>query len=287
MKRLTAILITALCLLTVGCADREEEQMDGDSMVQSYVQISQDEAKKMMAREDGHLIVDVRRQDEYDAGHIPGAICVPLESIGTERPSRLEDPAQILLLYCRSGRRSKEAAQKLAELGYTRVYEFGGILDWTGEVVTETVPEDPAPEAEQPEPVEDPAVVPASLPVLVIEANGHTFYAALEDNSSAEALVEKLGDGSLELSLHDYGNFEKVGLLPWSLPRNDSTITTSPGDVILYQGNEITVYYDENTWSFTRMAKIDGATREDLLDAFGPGEVTVTLWVEWRKESGD
>lgn len=284
MKRLMVILLSALCFLTAGCAGDEDKQGEKEPVVQSYVQISQDEAKKMMAREDGHLIVDVRRQDEYDAGHIPGAVCVPLESIGTERPSRLVDPDQILLLYCRSGRRSKEAAQKLAQLGYTRVYEFGGILDWTGEVVTETVSEDSTPETELSEPVEealDEAVF--SLPVLVIEANGHTFYALLEDNSSAEALVEKLGDGSLELNLHDYGNFEKVGPLPWSLPRNDSTITTSPGDVILYQGKEITVYYDENTWSFTRLAKIDGATREDLLDAFGPGEITVTLRVEWRE----
>ena len=100
-----------------------------------YHQIPQEEAKQMMARDDGHIIVDVRRQDEYDAGHIPGAILVPNESIGEEQPEQLPDKDQIILIYCRSGRRSKEASQKLADMGYTRIYEFGGIIDWTGDVV--------------------------------------------------------------------------------------------------------------------------------------------------------
>ena len=109
--------------------------MDGEDMVRSYTQISQEEAKEMMAKEDGHIVVDVRRQDEYDAGHIPGAILIPNESISTEPPAELPDLDQIIMIYCRSGRRSKEAAQKLADMGYTKIYEFGGILDWTGEVV--------------------------------------------------------------------------------------------------------------------------------------------------------
>ncbi len=110
---------------------------DGPGMVNSYTQISQDEAKEMMKLDDGHIIVDVRRQDEYDIGHIPGAILIPNESIGTERPEELPDLDQIILIYCRSGRRSKEAAQKLFDMGYMHIYEFGGIIDWTGEIVTE------------------------------------------------------------------------------------------------------------------------------------------------------
>ena len=98
-----------------------------------YKQISQDEAKEMMARDDGHIIVDVRRQDEYDAGHIPGAILIPNESIEKERPKELPDLDQIILVYCRSGRRSKEASEKLAKMGYTNIYEFGGIITWPGE----------------------------------------------------------------------------------------------------------------------------------------------------------
>ena len=133
MKRCSVLLL--VMLLMTGCA--MGQGMDGDGMERSYTQISQDEAREMMARDDGHVIVDVRRQDEYDAGHIPGAILVPNESIGTEPPEALPDLNQILLVYCRSGRRSKEAAQKLFDIGYTNVYEFGGITDWTGDVVTE------------------------------------------------------------------------------------------------------------------------------------------------------
>ena len=131
------IIMTVIILLVLtGCV----QKLDGDGMVRSYTQISQDEAKEMMARDDGHVIVDVRRQDEYDAGHIPGAILIPNESIGTERPEELPDPDQIILIYCRSGNRSKKAAQKLFDMGYTNIYEFGGIIDWTGEVVTDQTP---------------------------------------------------------------------------------------------------------------------------------------------------
>ncbi|MBR6102987.1 MAG: rhodanese-like domain-containing protein [Ruminococcus sp.] len=103
----------------------------------AYRQISQDEAKEMMSSGEGYIILDVRRQDEFDAGHIPGAICVPNETIESEPPAELPDRAQVILVYCRSGRRSKEAAQKLADMGYTSIYEFGGINSWTGDVVTE------------------------------------------------------------------------------------------------------------------------------------------------------
>ena len=127
----------------------------------------------------------------------------------------------------------------------------------------------------------DPAV--ESVPTLAIEVGDKLFYAALEDNSSAEALVEKLSEGPVSLDLHDYGNFEKVGPLPWELPRNDENITTTPGDIILYQGSQITIYYDENTWSFTRLARIEGETRESLLEALGSSDTTVTLWIEWSE----
>ncbi|MBQ1502347.1 MAG: hypothetical protein IIZ45_07035 [Firmicutes bacterium] len=121
------------------------------------------------------------------------------------------------------------------------------------------------------------------VPTLVIEANGRVFYASPEDNPSAEAFIENLSHGEIELELHDYGNFEKVGDLPWELPRNDETITTVPGDVILYQGDQITIYYDENTWDFTRLARIEDVSREELLEAFGVGDVTVRFWVEWSE----
>ncbi|HBI64590.1 MAG TPA: hypothetical protein DDX51_05685 [Clostridiales bacterium] len=113
--------------------------------------------------------------------------------------------------------------------------------------------------------------------MLKIEVNGHILYAAFEDNSSAAALKEKLKDGAVTLELHDYGSFEKVGELPWKLPKNDTQITTQAGDVILYQGDQITIYYDVNSWNFTRMAKIQDITQDELKQILGDGNVTVVL----------
>ena len=137
-KRIAALILLLTAMLALaGCS--KGEIMDGPDMVRNpeYIQIDQETAKEMMTKDDSHIIVDVRRQDEYDAGHIPGAICIPNESIETEPPEELSDFEQVILVYCRSGRRSKEAAQKLADMGYWNVYEFGGIIDWTGDVVTE------------------------------------------------------------------------------------------------------------------------------------------------------
>ncbi len=121
-----------------GCG-KPFHKIDGDGMVYKpfYAEISQDLAKNMMQDDDGHVIVDVRRADEYEKGHIPGAILIPNESITDTPPKELPDKYQIILLYCRTGRRSKEAAQKLVDMGYRNVYEFGGIEDWTGEIVTD------------------------------------------------------------------------------------------------------------------------------------------------------
>ena len=110
-----------------------------------------------------------------------------------------------------------------------------------------------------------------------IQVNDVVFQAIFADNSSALAFKEQLSQGDLTLDMHDYGSFEKVGTLNESLPRNDESITTTPGDVILYQGNSITIYYDVNTWTFTRLGKIQDVTRETLLDALGSGSVTVTF----------
>lgn len=136
MKKLITILMIALFL--TGCASTEppaQQASDTAGMTKlSYLQIDQETAKQMMEAEYDHVIVDVRRQDEYDAGHIPGAILIPNESITTERPEELPDLNQVILIYCRSGNRSKQAAQKLANMGYVNLYEFGGIIDWTGEI---------------------------------------------------------------------------------------------------------------------------------------------------------
>ena len=123
------MLVLAVVMMLSGCA------LANSSTSASYKQITQEEAKEMMKKDDGHIIIDVRRQDEYDEGHIPGAVLIPNESITDKQPEALPKLDQIILVYCRSGRRSKEASQKLADIGYTNVYEFGGINTWTGEIV--------------------------------------------------------------------------------------------------------------------------------------------------------
>ena len=130
------LIVIALGVWLSGCTRNKKGQiMDGDGMMNSYRQITQEEAKEMMKKDDGHIIIDVRRQDEFDEGHIPGAVLIPNESITDKQPEELPKLDQIILVYCRSGRRSKEASQKLADIGYTHVYEFGGINTWTGEIV--------------------------------------------------------------------------------------------------------------------------------------------------------
>ena len=102
---------------------------------QDYRQITMDEAVAMMESETGYIILDVRTVSEYESGHIPGAICIPNETIGTAEIPELPDKDQLILVYCRSGNRSKQASTKLAALGYTNIVEFGGIYPWPGKVI--------------------------------------------------------------------------------------------------------------------------------------------------------
>ncbi|MCR5733110.1 MAG: rhodanese-like domain-containing protein [Lachnospiraceae bacterium] len=106
----------------------------GDSKQAEYTSISMEEAKKVFETPGDYIILDVRRADEYAKGHIPGAINVANEDIGAERPAELPDLNRVIFVYCRSGMRAKEASAKLAALGYTDIYEFGGIKNWDGEI---------------------------------------------------------------------------------------------------------------------------------------------------------
>ena len=128
MKKLLPILLSAL--MFTGCAGTSNNQTN------TYRQITMDEAVTIMAQETDYIILDVRRPDEFAAGHIPNAINVPNETIGTDEIAELPDKNQLILVYCRGGRRSKDASEKLVKLGYTNIVEFGGILDWKGETVT-------------------------------------------------------------------------------------------------------------------------------------------------------
>ena len=124
MKKLVPILLAVLLL--AGCAAPPVEG--------GYRQISMEEAISIMEAETGYLILDVRTPEEFAGIHIPGAVNIPNETIGTAMPEGLPDKDQLILVYCRSGNRSKQASEKLVALGYTNVVEFGGIRDWPGEV---------------------------------------------------------------------------------------------------------------------------------------------------------
>ena len=126
MKRILILLLSLLSL--TGCAAPKRT-------ADSYRQISMQEAMDMMEKEKNYIILDVRTVAEYESGHIPGAICIPNETIGTEKIPELPDKDQLILVYCRSGNRSKQASEKLMKLGYTNIVEFGGINSWPGEIV--------------------------------------------------------------------------------------------------------------------------------------------------------
>ncbi len=338
------------------------QKLDGDGMVYkpAYVSISQDEAKLMMKDEDGHVIVDVRRADEYAQGHIPGAILIPNESITDTPPEELTDKNQIILVYCRTGRRSKEASQKLADMGYVNVYEFGGIEDWTGEIVTEEASDNVGGEKAKlsfesfdgggPDfnvliadegivsyetevkyhssdhgemngsgfdkiitftgikPGETTVVVEERSPIadnldhkyrvtvdeelnvqfellsvkdingdagesMLLVIDGEEYPVEWEENESVEALKELC---PLTVKMSMYGGFEQVGSLGESLLRNDEQITTGYGDIVLYSGNQIVVFYGSNSWEYTRLGHID-MTQEELTELLGNGDVEITL----------
>ena len=114
---------------------------------------------------------------------------------------------------------------------------------------------------------------------IIIKVNDIEMTATLADNSSAEAMYELLKNDDITVNAHDYGGFEKVGNLPVSLPRNDEDITTSAGDIILYQGNSICFYYSTNSWNFTRLGRIDDAVNLNLKQIYGSGDATFILSV--------
>ena len=109
------------------------------------------------------------------------------------------------------------------------------------------------------------------------DSGSHKFTATLVDNSSAAAFYELLKKGPVAIKMRDYGSFEKVGPLGTTLPRNDTQITTTAGDIILYQGNQITIYYDTNSWNFTRLGKVDGVTQAQLKKILGKGDVSAVF----------
>ena len=267
-RRYLSLAILTLAMIMTGCGAKTESDItiiggaDGPTSVflaskndkVSYTQIDQETAKLMMDLDDGHVIVDVRRQDEYDEGHIPGAICIPNESIVDSMPSELPDLEQVILVYCRSGRRSKEAAQKLFDMGYTNVFEFGGIIDWTGEVITEEAKET----------------------AMTLSIDGKEMPVTWEDNASVNELKEIC---PLKVNMSMYGGFEQVGSIGQSISRDDKQITTEFGDIVLYSGNRIVVFYGSNSWAYTKLGHID-LSEEELTQLLGNGDVVLEMGFE-------
>ena len=127
MKKLFFLLLAVMLLTACGQAKENDREA-------AYMNITAEEARQIMDSEDGYIILDVRTQEEYDQGHIPGAIVISHEEIAEKAEEVLTDKEQLILVYCRSGRRSKIAAEALVELGCTSIREFGGIIDWPYEV---------------------------------------------------------------------------------------------------------------------------------------------------------
>ena len=146
MKKALCIISVLLCILLTACGDDSSIGIiggaDGPTSIivaekgekAMYEQITAEEAKKIMDSGEEHIVLDTREQDEFDEGHIPGAILIPYTEIENKAEEMLPDKDKLILVYCRSGRRSKIAAESLAKLGYTNVKEFGGIIDWPYEV---------------------------------------------------------------------------------------------------------------------------------------------------------
>lgn len=112
---------------------------------------------------------------------------------------------------------------------------------------------------------------------IKLEINNYELTATLVDNSSTQALIEKLKESNITINMNDYGNMEKVGQLDFTLPQNNQNITTTFGDLILYQGNNFVIYYDTNNWSLTKLGKIDNIDQHQLKNILGNGNVDVTL----------
>ncbi len=146
MKKLLCILVAVLCIFLTACGDATSIGIiggaDGPTSIiiaekgekAMYEQITPQEAKKIMDSGEEHIVLDTRELDEFDEGHIPGAILIPYTEIENQAEEMLSDKDKLILVYCRSGRRSKIASESLAKLGYTNVKEFGGIIDWDYEV---------------------------------------------------------------------------------------------------------------------------------------------------------
>ena len=251
-----AVLILLVIVFLFACKTKTSDT--------GYKSISQEEAVKMMEEEDEYTIVDVRTEEEFREGHIPGAVNIPNEEITDKRPSMLGDTDEILLIYCRSGNRSKQAAKKLADMGYTKVYEFGGINTWRGEIETEVYPYERAEGAN-----------------LVFEVDGRQMSAYFKGYPDGDWLFQKLKEGSVYFEMDDHGDNGKTGTLPWILPAEDKEIAVRTADLVLSEGNRLIVCYTESAMNGAKVAEFVGMTEGELREFFEEGTVKAELFLDW------
>ena len=230
-----------------------------------YTQITQEEAQEMMQLEDMHRIIDVRTHEEYNDGHIPGAICIPNETIGTDPPEELPDKDQVLLIYWRSGNRSKDASQKLASMGYTNVYEFGGINTWTGEIVSEQNKGEDAQNAGQTESNMKLRIDNTEIPV------------SWENNDSVSELRSLVEGEPITIQMSMYSDFEQVGPIGQSITSDNRQMTAKAGDIVLYSGDQIVIFYGSNSWDYTMLGHVD-MTKDELTELLSNGDVKMTIY---------
>lgn len=122
---------------------------------------------------------------------------------------------------------------------------------------------------------------------IYITIEGQTMSAVLADNNATKALTDKLAEGPITITMSNYGGFEKVGSLPWALPTSDSRITTGPGDIMLYTGNNIVIFYGENTWSYTRLGNLETSDPDKIRNFVGNGNKLVTISLDNLSHIGD
>ena len=119
-----------------------------------------------------------------------------------------------------------------------------------------------------------------NIDMIKIRVNNNVLEVKLEDNEATKSLVERLKDGDISVNANEYGGFEKVGNLGFSLPRNDKNITTSAGDIVLYQGNQISLFYNSNSWSYTKLGRVQNVSGAELKNILGSGDVTLILSID-------
>lgn len=266
LHRYTAVLLAAAAVFLIGCETKMTEETSSKCETEavttsaiSYEQITGADAKAYMDSGSDYTILDVRRTDEYESGHIPGAICIPVETIDETIGEKLPDKSGLILVYCRSGRRSKVAAEKLVEYGYTNVKEFGGILDWEYEIVTSSD-----------EPETNPGKDENSMTITIGQTK---FTATLSDSETAKAFRAIL---PMTLNMTELNGNEKYYYLSESLP-TDKTVpgTIHAGDLMLYGDSCIVLFYEnfQSSYSYTYIGHIDDVS--GLKSAVGSGSVSV------------